>query len=167
MIGLKCNQINLSKNEILISNQVIYKNRKFIEKKPKCNIISPIRINNIVKEIILKYMIGKNESDFLFSDENNKPFRCDGIIRYHYNNAVKTLKEKGFIGKDKKITIHSLRHSYATMLNKFGEPIGNISSLLRHKNYSTTDKTYVHRFNAVNPISFSEIEKEFNEVNSI
>jgi site-specific recombinase XerD len=47
-------------------------------------------------------------------------------------------------GLDSKFTPHSARATFATMLDRMGEPLQNIQNLLGHANPSTT-QTYTHR----------------------
>ena len=47
-------------------------------------------------------------------------------------------------GLDSKFTPHSARATFATMLDRLGEPLQNIQHLLGHANPSTT-QTYTHR----------------------
>lgn len=58
-------------------------------------------------------------------------------------------------GLSQEITVHSLRHGFATKLNDSGVPIPIIQKLMGHKSPSTTYR-YLH-------ITDSNVRKEFNE----
>lgn len=73
----------------------------------------------------------KNQSDFLFAHKNGKPFSVDTIQK-----IVKTSAEQANITK--KVTPHTLRHSFATHLLENGENIRKIQELLGHSNLATT-----------------------------
>ena len=53
-------------------------------------------------------------------------------------------KYRNMAGLDTKFTPHSARATFATMLDRLGEPLQNIQHLLGHANPSTT-QTYTHR----------------------
>jgi len=78
----------------------------------------------------------KIPSEFVFSKKNGKPISTDTVQR-----IVRSSAEKA--GIRKKITPHSLRHSFGTHLLDAGEDIRKIQELLGHSNLSTT-QIYTH-----------------------
>jgi integrase/recombinase XerD len=73
----------------------------------------------------------KTKSPFVFSKKNGKPLSSDTIQK-----IVKAAAEKA--GIQKRVTPHTLRHSYATHLLEAGENIRKIQELLGHNDLSTT-----------------------------
>ncbi len=51
------------------------------------------------------------------------------------------------------VTMHGLRHTYASMLNNFGSDIVEISSQLGHANKTITLDVYTHLFENVSHVS--------------
>ncbi|MFH1751725.1 MAG: site-specific tyrosine recombinase/integron integrase [archaeon] len=73
----------------------------------------------------------KVKTEWLFSKKNGKKLSADTIQR-----IVRNSKETA--GIQKHVTVHSLRHSFATHLLESGENIRKIQELLGHSNLSTT-----------------------------
>lgn len=73
----------------------------------------------------------KSKTPFVFSKKNGKPLSSDTIQR-----IVKEAAKKA--GVEKRVTPHTLRHSYATHLLEAGENIRKIQVLLGHSDLSTT-----------------------------
>lgn len=104
---------------------------------------------SLIKE--LKNYLDKNPNNkYLFS--KNKPLTPRNI-----QTMIKRLAIKACI--DKKITPHTLRHSYATHLLKNGENLRVIQILLGHENIETTE-LYTH-------ISEEELEKVKNPLDRL
>ncbi len=78
----------------------------------------------------------KIQSEFLFAKKNGSPLSTDTI-----QNIIKKAKEES--GIRKKVTPHTLRHSFATHMLEKGENIRNIQELLGHSNLNTT-QIYTH-----------------------
>ncbi|MDP2363619.1 MAG: site-specific integrase [Ignavibacteria bacterium] len=72
-------------------------------------------------------------------------------IQEIFNKAVKTA------GVRKKVTVHTLRHSFASHLLDNGTDIRFIQELLGHKHLSTT-QIYTH----INPVSVKKIKSPFD-----
>ena len=84
-----------------------------------------------------KYLDKKKvKSEFVFSKKNGKSLSSDTVQR-----IVREAAEKA--GIQKRVTPHTLRHSYATHLLDAGENIRRIQELLGHSNLNTT-QIYTH-----------------------
>jgi integrase/recombinase XerD len=84
-----------------------------------------------------KYYYACQPVDYLFnSNTSGTPFSVSGM-QWVLHEAVKKCKlQKG-------ITLHTLRHSYATHLLEFGMDIVSIKELLGHERIETT-MVYLH-----------------------
>lgn len=104
---------------------------------------------NLVGEL-KEYLKKKDNSKYLFSQ--NEPLTTRNIQK-----IVKNLRQKS--GIQKKITPHTMRHSYATHLLEAGTDIRMIQKLLGHTNLNTTE-IYTH-------VSGEELRKIVNPLDSL
>jgi len=81
---------------------------------------------------VKKYIARKKvKTPYVFSKKNGKPISPDTVQRIVKEAAEKT-------GIQKRVSPHTLRHSYATHLLEAGENIRKIQELLGHADLSTT-----------------------------
>lgn len=94
------------------------------------------QINNYINEIRVHIKPKKGFEDTLFLNR-----RGNGLSRQMIFTILKNLANK--IGLKKKISPHTLRHSFATHLLKNGADLRAIQQLLGHESITTTE-IYVH-----------------------
>lgn len=127
LTNLKKNQLRDDSNQI----SVIGKWRK----------LRSVFMTDEAQEKLELYLLERDdESDFVFvSHTKNRP--PDGLSR----NAVEDLvrKYRHLCGFNKKITPHTIRHSFATQLLKRWADIRSVQALLGHSSITTT-QIYTH-----------------------
>lgn len=104
------------------------------------NIIDALRTEQ-KKQAENKVLFGNCYSEIdncIIRNKDGRPYSNLSCI----NRVVNRLMEKAQL---KHCTIHGLRHTVASLLDDNGVPIQEISTLLGHKNVSTTEKIYIHR----------------------
>lgn len=78
--------------------------------------------------------------------DGDKPVFCTKagtpINPRNFNRVFERLREKAGIGKD--VTVHSLRHTFATRLLERGVSMKEVQELLRHEEMATTADIYSH-----------------------
>lgn len=98
-----------------------------VRRRRKTHVSSNVRLMEIPRKIIDKYK-GSTKTEFIFPVPSNTT--CNTNIR-------KVVKDAGIV-KEKKITFHMARHTFATMFLTEGVSLESISKMMGHKDISTT-----------------------------
>ena len=128
LINLKINDLEIDKGYGFVRKGKGNKDRMFI-------------IANSLKEDIKKFIGSKklNEFDYLFTSRRGK--------KYSTSSPRQIIKKATKIAEiNKKISCHTLRHSFATHLIENGYDVSTVQSLLGHNNPNTT-MIYLHTAN--------------------
>ena len=147
--GLRVSElINLKLQDIDLNQDVI----RTFGKGSKERVIP---IGDYSKEYLEKYileyrgsMLKKESSEYLFLNNHGKQMTRQGFFKI----IKKIAKEKGI---NKELSPHTLRHSFASHLLKYGADLRTIQELLGHSDISTT-QIYTH-------ITNEELKKNYNE----
>ena len=155
--GLKYGDFDLSKKTVTISRQItsnpiIPKGQakiseyQVIEKPPKTpNSYRTLRVPAVVMEEVVKRN-GQNafrktrlgdayiDRDYLSCSENGLPHATSS-----FNMALTKLCRRAGLPH---LTVHSLRHMYASILTEQGVPLIKVSALLGHSSLNTTFEYY-------------------------
>ena len=156
--GLKFSDFNYEKKTVSISRQLANKYElssnefkieklTFIEKDPKTsNSFRTLRVPDIIwkelekrKRLVeLHKMTLKDDyidNDYISCQDNGLPHGGTSLNKYIENQCKKNSIPK--------ISVHGLRHLYATILIEQGVPIPKISALLGHSSVHTTFDFYL------------------------
>ena len=88
----------------------------------------------------------------LQEDQKTRPSECEYLIRNAWGEPPGNAWCDKYMRKLKKehdlpdITVHSLRHTYASMLIKDGVPVSEVSAQLGHASVDITLRVYTHLF---------------------
>lgn len=104
-------------------------------------------------EILRKYVKEYKPNDWLFEGMNGEQYSKKAVQKF-----LKTGVEKA--GIKKRVTIHTLRHSFATHLLEAGTDIRYIQSLLGHSSGKTTE-IYTH----ITTKGFEQIKSPLDKLN--
>jgi integrase len=110
---------------------------KAIEGTTKTNQVRRIPLPTTLLKIIEPLLEGKSKDSFLFQGGKGEALNYGWFRKRYFMPAVHTLGLKG-------ITIHSLRHTYASILIQNNAAVSNVSALLGHSSTQLTLKTYTH-----------------------
>ena len=147
--GLRVSElINLKLQDIDFSQDII----RTFGKGSKERIIP---IGDYAKEYLEKYiyeyrssMLKKDNNEYIFLNNHGKQMTRQGFFKI----IKKIAKEKGI---NKELSPHTLRHSFASHLLKYGADLRTIQELLGHSDISTT-QIYTH-------ITNEELKQNYND----
>ena len=147
--GLRVSElINLKLQDIDFSQDII----RTFGKGSKERIIP---IGDYAREYLEKYiyeyrssMLKKDNNEYIFLNNHGKQMTRQGFFKI----IKKIAKEKGI---NKELSPHTLRHSFASHLLKYGADLRTIQELLGHSDISTT-QIYTH-------ITNEELKQNYNE----
>jgi integrase len=95
----------------------------------------------------------KSRLDLVFSNEFGEPCNRTGIGRHGLKPALEQA------GVEKSVSMHGLRHTYASMLIKLKREIPLISEYLGHADVSTTMSIYAHFLKPKKQDTMSDLER--------
>ncbi|MFZ7104664.1 MAG: site-specific tyrosine recombinase/integron integrase [Peptococcaceae bacterium] len=130
--GLRVGEVVRLKVEDISSERKLIHIRQDKGKKDRYTVLSDIALN-ILREYFKKYSPEK----WLFPGEAEGKHLCERTVQRIFENAL--FKS----GVSKKVSVHSLRHSFATHLLEGGTDLRYIQELLGHKSSKTTE-IYTH-----------------------
>ena len=167
ILGLKFSDFDLKEKTVTIQRQLAseYKIKKEsfnveshqkVERNPKTSnsirtILLPDIIINEVKrrkseiQVIKEFNKDYNDNDYVSAQDNGNSRSFSALNLY----IDRVCKRNGI----RKITVHGLRHMFATILIENGVPIAKISAILGHASIHTTFDFYLDVTDEKNKIS--------------
>lgn len=149
LCGLEWKDIDFENQTISISRSSQYiGNRQFITKEPKTKSgIRKMSVGHAVCQLLTEYRKYQDklreeagdqweETDRLFTQWNGNPIYPDTITDWFHKFLARSELPK--------VTLHSLRHSNATLMIAEGVDIRTVSNRLGHAQTSTTLNIYTH-----------------------
>ena len=112
---------------------------------------------------LLKLQGGQNFNDegYVFCDKLGQPFNPDRIYRYH-RRFMKKLVEK--YPEMEYVSLHKLRHSYASILASQGVQIKSLMSQMGHSEVKMTMELYAHALEDSKKAEIAKINDTFKGV---
>lgn len=100
-----------------------------------------------------KELLGKlyHDSGYVFVRDDGKPYRVNSVSE-HFSDF---LKKHGL----RKIRLHDLRHTFASVMYAAGVDLKAISEMIGHSDISTTSRIYTHLFDITHKEKLSVMSK--------
>jgi integrase len=139
-LALRVGDIDLKAGAVHVDKAfTLNKSYEVIEGTTKTNQVRSIPISKTLSTVLEPLVEGKDSEAFLFTGANGGPLNYGYFRKTFFAPAVKKLGLKG-------TTIHTLRHSFATLLMDNQAAVSNVSEMLGHSSTQLTLKTYTHTF---------------------
>ena len=170
LCGLKWQDVDFNNNTLSVRRSIqALSNKGIFEKSPKNN--SSLRTIKLSNEAVLflnehkkwqeeeKHKLGSKwvDGDYIFTQWNGEVIHPDTLTGYFGKFAKKNNLPKG-------VTLHSLRHTNATLLIAGGMPIRTVASRLGHAQTSTTTNIYTHALQSAEAKAAEVLEDMLNPV---
>ena len=115
-----------------------------------------VPLSKLIARGLNKYIVAYSPKDFLFNGKSIGSKLSPRGVQW----AVKETLKRSQIKKD--VTVHSLRHSYATHLLEYGMDVDTLSKLLGHAHLNTT-LIYLHVARLKGTDRFSPFDRLYDE----
>ncbi len=168
LCGLEWKDIDLTNKTLHIVRTSQYiGNNTIITKEPKTrSSVREFTLSDSICSLLLEYREWQDserirlgdrwvECDRLFTKYNGKPINPDSISGWF----------AGFIIRNElpKVTLHSLRHTNATLMIAEGIDICTVSRRLGHANTSTTLNVYAHALRSKDTVAAEKLDEVLNK----
>lgn len=131
----------LTPNDFNFSNQTIKVEKTWDYKSPEGG-FHPTKNESSKRKIQLDWQTAMQFSQLIKDLPSDEPIFVKGrVFNSTINNRLQVLCKKADIPN---ITIHSLRHTHASLLLFAGVSIASVARRLGHSSMSTTQETYLH-----------------------
>lgn len=148
IVGLTWSNVDFERNRIEIKSVRTSAGNSVVTKAPKISpskrtLYMPAEIKDVLlreqaKQEAYRQALGPAyiESGYVFTHEDGRPIRPN----YASDLFTKFIKDQGL----PPLTLHGLRHSFASIANAKGIPMYDIGKALGHSSPATTSKIYTH-----------------------
>lgn len=167
LMGLEWSDIDFKSNVIHVRRESLYVSGKgvYTENGKTSTSIRSIKVAVSVMDMLKSYRAWQGEQRLQLGDKWTDTKRLftkwDGTPM-HPDTLTKLFSEFIKTHNLPKITIHSLRHTNATLLIANGTAVTTVAKRLGHANASTTTKIYAHAIRSADEAAAETIEDIFS-----
>lgn len=148
-LGLKWKDVNFDRREVCIKSSLMVVKSSFALKSTKTGNERTLSLSDTLVQMLLELREWQKheqtsagsvfeDQGFVFARSDGAPFHPD-----RFTAAFNALVQRAGING---ITLHGLRHTFASILVREGIPMKDVSTALGHSNISTTADIYSHQF---------------------
>lgn len=152
LFGLRWEDVQLEGGVIEVRKQL--QNRTLVDPKTE-NAQRRIPIGSTLKSVLAQHRerVSYSELDLVFPSETGNPVNTSWFDRSVWKRALRKADLKD-------VTLHTLRHTFASALIKQGKDVKYIQTVMGHASATTTLDTYGHLFPLHNDDTAELLEKQ-------
>lgn len=140
LAGLRVSRVNLATREIKVDRAVAEVGGRLVVGSPKSHKTRTVLIPLVLLQPLRAQMEGQDPDAYVFSSASGEPLRRNNFARRIFAPARKLA------GIDGAATLHSLRHSFASIMLTSGIPPMQVQKWMGHHSLTLTADVYGHLF---------------------
>jgi integrase len=160
LVGLRVKDLDVKKGQIIVRRSLLEFNGKLIEETTKNYRQRVIDLPEILRNNCTSWIDGKGPEDPLFHTELGTHLRNTNFTRRVFHPA---LQRAGV----RKIRVHDLRHTAASIAISEGATPNMVQELLGHSDSQITMRIYAHVFQADRDKVAANVDKAVREVHQM
>ena len=160
LVGLQVKDLNVSVGTLTIRRSLVEINGKLEESTTKSHRWRIVHLPEVLQTVCHRWVFEKNQDDPLFHTVEGTFLRNTNFTRRTFIPAL--LKSEV-----KKIRIHDLRHSAASIAISAGATPNMVKEMLGHSDVQLTMRVYAHIFEADREKVAANVNRAVNEVHEM
>ena len=160
LVGLQVKDLNVSAGTLTIRRSLVEINGKLEESTTKSHRWRIVHLPAILQSASHRWVFEKNQEDPLFHTQERTFLRNTNFTRRVFIPALKMAEVK-------KIRIHDLRHTAASIAISAGATPNMVKEMLGHSDVQLTMRVYAHIFEADREKVAANVDRAVNEVHEM
>jgi integrase len=160
LVGLQVKDLNVAAGTITIRRSLVEINGKLEESSTKSHRWRIVQLPAILQSACHRWVFEKNQEDPLFHTQEGNFLRNTNFTRRVFTPALKAAEVK-------KIRIHDLRHTAASIAISAGATPNMVKEMLGHSDVQLTMRVYAHIFEADREKVAANVDRAVNEVHEM
>ncbi len=160
LVGLQVKDLNVSAGTLTIRRSLVEINGKLEESTTKSHRWRIVHLPAILQSACHRWVFDKDQEDPLFHTQEGTFLRNTNFTRRVFIPALKAAEVK-------KIRIHDLRHTAASIAISAGATPNMVKEMLGHSDVQLTMRVYAHIFEADREKVAANVDRAVNEVHEM
>jgi len=160
LVGLQVKDLNVSAGTLTIRRSLVEINGKLEESTTKSHRWRIVHLPAILQSACHRWVFEKTQEDPLFHTQEGTFLRNTNFTRRVFIPALKAAEVK-------KIRIHDLRHTAASIAISAGATPNMVKEMLGHSDVQLTMRVYAHIFEADREKVAANVDRAVNEVHEM